>query len=139
MQFANKSTLIFDPAPETVADTSAGGIVYQTPDVHRVTLGDLARLTYIKGKFRATFERDGTGETFNIKLQGGGVDIVTKEVVTNGAGRYLINENAILSQVNGEVPLSVVVEMPTGAAGSCKLSALLEVEHPIVITAVGGC
>ena len=140
MQFANRTQLNFDPLPGSFAGNAVANGVYTTPATFAERVGDLSRLTFLRGTLKAkiALSASDTG-IFTVNLLAGSTVIGTGQIaITAGTVGYLtiadIDLSGLSAGISGQTPLTLSVDVTTAtAAATAQCVATLDVEHPIVI------
>lgn len=137
LHFANKTQLHFDLSPDAVLLTSTGNTKYSTPDDLAARLGELSRLQYLRAALIGKVQLDQSDSvTVSIRLTASGVNLLDKTLEINGDVGTFRFENIDLSSVAGTEQLKVVIDCDSAAgAASGQVFAVLDVEHPIIISA----
>lgn len=145
MRVAARSRFLFERIPpEVTLGTSA---VYVTPQIARAELGDLTRMAFVRGRFRAvTVFEGGTapdGAQFTVRLTDGARVYAEESFTTSltGGFRYYMDANVDLSRARAGSPLYVEFEdiaAPSNAAdGGAEVYGVLDIEVPLA--EIGGC
>lgn len=140
MKFSNKTQFNFDPLSVSGIDLVTAGEAYATDANHRETLGDLARLSDLRAKFRYSLELNQAtaNGVINVRLMAGTVELHEFAVDVSAGTRFTGAVDVDVSQVAASTALRVVVNVGTSAdAGTTgTIAAALDVVHPVVIV---GC
>lgn len=128
IQFANKTDLILFSAFANDNTVNAEKVSPITRN-----LGDLARLNYIRGKLIAVGDLvSGTGHEINVIIKDNGTQVAVATL--NAANNWGESVEVDLSSISGTAGLTASV-FTVAAGGVVNVSAWLEVEHPVVISA----
>lgn len=142
MQYANKTQFSFDPVPESFAATAVADAVYATPSAFSEALGDLARLSFTRGVFKAKVKlSESDSATFTVNLKAGSKVVASRSLsIAAGTVGYLRLSDLDLTQlsagVSGATPLAVSVDVTAAGAVvglTAFCAATLDIEHPVVI------
>lgn len=140
MQFANKTQFGFDPSPDSFAGNAVANDVYSTPATFAERVGDLARMTFLRGTLRAKIRLSASDTgVFTVKLLAAGTVIASGSItITSGTVGYLkiydIDLSALSAGISGQTALTVAVDVTTATtSATAECIASLDVEHPIVI------
>ncbi len=140
MKFANKTQFNFDPLSVSGIDLVTAGDAYETDANHRETLGDLARLSDLRAKFRYSLELNQatTAGVLNIKLMAGTVELHAFQVDASTGTRFTGVAEVDVSEIAASTAMRVLVNVGTSCDASTTgtIAAALNIEHPVVIT---GC
>lgn len=145
MKAAARSSFYFERIPPEMLAGGGGGIVYTTPGRARAHLGDLARMAYIRGLFRALILFEGTAPNaseFRVRLTDGVRVYVNKYFNTDGTSfRYYINERVDLSGASPHLPLYMTFEDISGPDNAGDAGAeiwpTLTVDVPLAVLGEG--
>lgn len=136
---AFKTQFGFEPAPAAVA-VDAIATPYTTPNTWQETLDDLARLTYLKAKFRYDIRQNQASATGagTLKLMAGTTVVASIAIDFTTGQRESGSVDVDLSAVAGASDLSVVLDVTTAAAAgtTAQVFSRLDVTFPM---AVLGC
>lgn len=142
-RYTHLTELGFEPRRSERFDVTATGTdVAATPEVFREHLGDLARLEYVIGEFRAVVEWTDPESTavVKVRLTDGTTDYATLTLSADGGTRVQEAQAGIdLSNVGGSTELYIAVDVDTAAATANwgYVSGVLRVRHPLSV--LGGC
>tara|TARA_B100000446_G_scaffold185938_3_gene211053 strand:+ start:8833 stop:9246 length:414 start_codon:yes stop_codon:yes gene_type:complete len=137
MQFANRTHLNLELGGSKPVSIAATGVVYNTPLGAQEVLKDLSRLQYLKGelKFKVAGDSALSAAALKLTLKAGGVAIGETTVTGSGDeemhGRFVCD----LSGVNGMQAIELEVEVVAAQAASVNIFSMLDIEHPLVISA----
>jgi|GEM_PF-2935129 len=135
--FVNKTALplvlLAVPFDAATIDTE-----YQTPENGRLTLGDLSRLTYLKGRLVGGIhlnQATGTG-AITLSLKEGANTVYSEQFDITSGTEFSYSVDVDISQISGSAPLSLHAKVDTAAAASttAEIKGALIVEHPVVIS-----
>ena len=136
---ATKSQFAFDPVPTAFLTTSIAADLYTTPSNQAETLGDMARLSYLKASLKGMILLDASDTVvFDIHLKAGTTTLETVEVtITAGTRGEFEMADIDFSGVLGQQALTIVADVTTnGASANAQVYAKLNVEMPFFIS---GC
>lgn len=147
MKAATRSNFYFERIPPEMTTGGGGGVVYTTPARARVALGDLARMTYLRARFRALilFEASAPNNSeFRIKLTDGVRDYVNEYFNTDGSTlRYYIDQRVDLSDAAPDNELYMSFEDISGPDNAGDAGAevfpVLTVDVPLIVLDGCGC
>lgn len=137
--FANLTAVPMDPAPPAAALDAIATDVYVTPAQWRVSLGDLARLSYLRARWRAALELSAAGAgQVTVRLTDGATTLASWVVDTSAGVIQHQDAEVDLAAVSGTAALRLALDVDTAAPGGTtgRLWGALVLEHPLVI---GGC
>lgn len=134
---AGKSVLPFEPKMNVAMDAIAAT---DTPENLRPTLGPLSQLTYkpTTWAYLVRLSANPTIGTAEVKLLAGATVIRTDSYALNGVASLSNRVSVDLSQVSGEQPLNVQINVTAAAdAGiTATVDSVVDVETPVSVT---GC
>lgn len=134
---AGKSQFVFEPKMSVAADAVAAT---DTPENLRPTLGPLAQLSYKPASwaYLVRFSATPTQGAADIKLMAGATVIRSDSVSFNGNSLISGAVAVDLSQVAGETPLRVEIDVTSAAdaAITATVDSTVSVEQPVVVS---GC
>lgn len=140
MKFANTTQFNFDPLTASGVDMVTAGTAYTTDAAHRETLGDLARLSDLRGTFRYSLalNQATAAGVVAVKLMAGTVELASEELSASTGTRFTGAVEVDVSQVAAGTAIRVEVDVDTScdAGTTASIGAALNIEHPVVIT---GC
>lgn len=137
MEFANKTVLPFQPGLSNAVAVDAVAEAYITPADFRETLGDLARLSYLKARaaYRVELSGASAGGTAEVILRHGSTDIVLATLDLSTGTTFTGASAVDLSALAGATEMALVLNVTAAAdAGvTAQVAGKLELEHPVVI------
>ncbi|WP_062818000.1 hypothetical protein [Alcanivorax sp. NBRC 102024] len=140
--FASVTRLGFEIGPvDPVAVDSVADGVYETPVVFRESLGDMARLSFVTGKFRykLVLNQPTTAGAVDVSLTDG-VNVFCVESVNLDSGEVITGEleaDLVAAVGASKIRVSVDVKEAADASTTCEVYGDLTVASPAVV--VGGC
>lgn len=139
--WANRTHLTLEPGLSPSFGVGATGSAYTTPSAARESMKDLARLQYIRGRFKYRLSFDAAESaavvTVSIKNAGGTV-LGSEQVIADGSQHYYGDFDVDLGDLSGSnnVYAAVTVDTIAGTATAAQLGGALDVEHPVILS---GC
>lgn len=136
MEFANSTQFQFEPGASEAVDLSAAAEAYNTPDHLRPRLGDLANLSYVRGRWAVDLVADAaSAAVVTVALMAGATTVQSVDLDFAGAARVGDVLDVDLGAIPGGTPLTVRITVTTEeAARTAVLRSWLAVEHPVVIS-----
>jgi hypothetical protein len=139
--FAHYTAAGLDPLPESVDVASTASPAYTTPSAHRIELRDLARLSYVGCRARATVRANqaSSGGAATLRLSDGSTDLVTWSIDLSSGTRWTREAEVDISGVKGTAGLFLALDVTTAAdAGTTvEVAGALDIHHPIIL--LSGC